>query len=433
MGFFDRLKHGWNAFFGKGPPSEQDLLRPQPIPQYDIIEVGGSSFIRPDRLYSTRGQERSLVSTIYNRIAVDVALVNIRHVRLDENNRYSDTIDSYLNECLSTEANKDQTGRQLIQDIVMSMFDEGCVAVVPVDTTEDPNVSGSYDIESLRVGKIVEWFPDYVKVELYNDRTGNKQTIPVPKSVAAIIENPFYAIMNQPNSTLQRLIKKFNLLDAIDAQTGSGKLNMIIQLPYVIKTEARREQAAKRREDIENQLAKSKYGIAYTDGTEKVTQLNRPADNNLMNQVQYLTSMLFSQLGLTESILNGTADEKTMLNYMNRTVVPILCAITEEFRRKFLTKTARTQGQTIMYFNEPFKLVTMADLAEAADKFTRNEIMSSNEIRQVVGLKPSKDPKADELRNKNLNESANSQKVVEKTPPASNNAANGNASENGTE
>ena len=267
MGFFDRLKHGWNAFFGKGPPSEQDLLRPQPIPQYDIIEVGGSSFIRPDRLYSTRGQERSLVSTIYNRIAVDVALVNIKHVRLDENDRYSETIDSYLNECLSTEANKDQTGRQLIQDIVMSMFDEGCVAVVPVDTTEDPNVSGSYDIESLRVGKIVEWFPDYVKVELYNDRTGNKQTIPVPKSVAAIIENPFYAIMNQPNSTLQRLIKKFNLLDAIDAQTGSGKLNMIIQLPYVIKTEARREQAAKRREDLENQLAKSKYGIAYTDGT----------------------------------------------------------------------------------------------------------------------------------------------------------------------
>lgn len=401
MGFLDRLKHGWNAFLGKGPPYDENAQ--YIIPRY--IDLGYSSTYRPDRIYPTRGQERSLVSTIYNRIAIDVANVDIRHVRLDDNNRFKEEIDSDLNERLKLEANKDQTSRQFIQDIVMSMFDEGCVAVVPVDTEASLDEGGTQKIYSMRVGKITQWYPDNVRVELYNDQKGIKQEVVVPKSGVAIIENPFYAIMNEPNSILQRLITKFNLLDVIDAQSGSGKLNMIIQLPYVIKTEARREQAAKRRQDIEDQLAKSQYGIAYTDGTEKVTQLNRPADNNLMAQIQYLTSMLFSQLGLTESILNGTADEKTMLNYMQRTVVPILCAITEEYRRKFLTKTARTQHQTIMFFNDPFKLVPISNLADIADKFTRNEIMSSNEIRQIVGLKPSEDPKADELRNKNLNES----------------------------
>lgn len=407
MGLLDKLKHGWNAFFGKGPPYDESK-------QYiisDYVNYGYSTSYRPDRIYSTKGQEKSLISTVYNRIAVDVAAVDIRHVRLDDNDRFSEEINSGLNNCLKIEANKDQTARQLIQDIVASMFDEGCVAVVPVDTSINPNIPGSIDIETLRVGKIIQWYPNHVRVELYNDIIGQKQEITVLKSRTAIIENPFYAIMNERNSILQRLITKFNLLDVIDAQTGSGKLNMIIQLPYVIKTDTRRDQAEKRRKDIEDQLATSKYGIAYTDGTEKITQLNRPAENNLMNQIQYLTSMLFSQLGLTEEILNGTADEKTMLNYMNRTVVPILRAIVEEFRRKFLTKTARTQGQTIMYFNEPFKLVTINNLAEAADKFTRNEIMSSNEFRQIMGLKPSSDPKADELRNKNLNKPAKEHSV----------------------
>lgn len=403
MGFLDRIKHGWNAFIGKGPPYKKDNLDDNySISQF--IDLGNSSSYKPDRVYSSRGQEKSLISTIYNRISIDVASVDIRQVRLDDNNRFSEEMDTPLNECLKIEANKDQTARQLIQDTVMSLFDEGCVAVVPIDTDVDPNRNNSFDIYSLRVGKILDWYPSHIKVELYDERVGKKKEVIISKSAAAIIENPFYSIMNERNSILQRLITKFNLLDVIDAQSGSGKLNMIIQLPYVIKTEARRDQAAKRRQDIEDQLAKSKYGIAYTDGTEKITQLNRPMENNLLAQVQYLTSMLFSQLGLTEAILNGTADEKTMLNYMNRTVVPILRAITEEFRRKFLTKTARTQKQTIMYFNDPFKFVTIADLAEAADKFTRNEIMSSNEIRQIVGLKPSNDPKADELRNKNLNE-----------------------------
>jgi len=429
MGFLDRLKHGWNAFLGKGPPYNEESQ--YIIPQY--IDLGHSSSYRPDRIYPTRGQERSLVSTIYNRIAVDVANVDIRHVYLDKNGRFKDEVDSDLNDRLKLEANKDQTSRQFIQDIVMSMFDEGCVAVVPVDTEYSLEDGNTQKIYSMRVGKITQWYPDSVRVELYNDRKGTKQEIVVPKSGVAIIENPFYAIMNEPNSILQRLITKFNLLDVIDAQSGSGKLNMIIQLPYVIKTEARREQAAKRRQDIEDQLAKSQYGIAYTDGTEKVTQLNRPADNNLMSQIQYLTSMLFSQLGLTESILNGTADEKTMLNYMQRTVVPILCAITEEYRRKFLTKTARTQGQTIMFFNDPFKLVPVSNLADVADKFTRNEIMTSNEMRQIVGLKPSQDPKADELRNKNLNEQtdennpqnpmAEEDNVVKQNPPATPNEA----------
>ncbi len=400
MGLLDRLSHAWNAFFGKGPP--YDLNKQFIIPRYE--NLGYSSTYRPDRVYSTRGQEKSLISTIYNRIAVDVANVDIRHVKLDDNGRFLEEVDSDLNNCLKIEANKDQTARELIRDIVISMFDEGCVAVVPIDTSFDPRETTSFNIETMRVGKILQWYPDNVQVEVYNDRIGQKQTITVPKKSTAIIENPFYSIMNEPNSVLQRLIRKFNLLDIVDAQNGSGKLNLIIQLPYVIKTEARQQQAAKRRDDIENQLAHSQYGIAYTDGTEKITQLNRPLENNLLSQIQYLTSMLYSQLGIEQSILNGTADEKTMLNYQNRTVVPILCAISEEFRRKFLTKTARSQKQTIMYFNDPFKLVQISNIAEIADKFTRNEIMTSNEIRQIVGMKPSKDPKADELRNKNLNQ-----------------------------
>lgn len=399
MGLLDRLSHAWNAFFGKGPPYNLENQFRQPV----FVDLGMSSTYRPDRVYFTRGQEKSLINTVYTRISVDVSSIDIRHVRLDDNGRFKEEIESDLNNCLKIESNKDQTARSFIQDVVMSMFDEGCVAVVPVDTDIDPAVSDSYKILTMRTGKIVQWYPDDVQVEVYNDIIGQKQLITVPKKETAIIENPFYSIMNEPNSIAQRLVRKFNLLDVVDAQSGSGKLNLIVQLPYVIKTDARRNQAEKRRDDIENQLAKSQYGIAYTDGTEKITQLNRPAENNLFNQVQYLTSMLFSQLGVTESILNGTADEKTMLNYYNRTVVPILNAISEEFRRKFLTKTARSQKQTIMYFNDPFKLVQISNIAEIADKFTRNEIMTSNEIRQIVGLRPSDDPKADELRNKNLN------------------------------
>ena len=403
MGLLDRLSHAWNAFFGKGPP--YDLTKPIITTRYE--NLGYSTTYRPDRPYFTRGQERSLITTIYNRIAVDVAAVDIRHVKVDDNGRFQEEVDDDLNECLKTSANKDQTAREFIRDVVISMFDEGCVAVVPVDTDIDPKVSTSFSIESMRVGKIVTWFPDKVEVELYNDRIGQKQTIIVPKKSTAIIENPFYAIMNEPNSVMQRLIRKFNLLDVVDAQNGSGKLNLIVQLPYVIKTPARQAQAAQRRADIEDQLGKSQYGIAYTDGTEKITQLNRPAENNLLEEVKYLTSMAYTQLCMTEAILNGTADEKTMLNYTHRIVVPILCAITEEFRRKFLTKTARSQKHTIMFFNDPFKLVPISSLADIADKFTRNEIMSSNEMRQVVGLKPSTDPKADELRNKNINQPGN--------------------------
>lgn len=400
MGLLDRLSHAWNAFFGKGPPF--DMTKPVIQPRY--LDLGYSTTYRPDRVYFTRGQEKTFVNTIINRIAVDAASLDVRHVKLDDQGRFNDYVKDDLDNCLTIEANKDQAARAFIQDIVMSMLDEGCVAVVPIDTDIDPKDSTSYKIETMRVGKILQWYPDNIQVECYNDRIGQRQTITVAKKTTAIIENPFYAIMNEPNSILQRLIKKLNLLDVIDAQSGSGKLNLIIQLPYVIKTATRQEQAAKRRDDIENQLAKSQYGIAYTDGTEKITQLNRPAENNLLSQVQYLTSMLFSQLGLTESILNGTADEKTMLNYQNRIIVPILCAITEEFRRKFLTKTARTQKQDIMYFVNPFRYVQASDMAEIGDKMTRNEIMTSNEIRQIVGLKPSTDPKADELRNKNLNQ-----------------------------
>ena len=389
MSIWDRLQHGWNAFMNNGP-----------ITQYR--DVGTSYSYRPDRPRLTRGNERSIVTSVYNRIALDGAAIDIIHARLDDNDRFIEEIDSGLNNCLTVEANIDQTGRALKQDIIMSMLDEGFIAIVPVDTTFNPNITGSYDILSMRVGKIVEWYPAHVKVRVYNERTGQKEDVVLPKKMVAIVENPLYAVINEPNSTMQRLVRKLNLLDVIDEQSGAGKLDLIIQLPYVIKTEQRRQQADKRRADIEQQLSGSKYGIAYTDGTERITQLNRPVDNNLMKQIEYLTSMLYSQLGITQSILDGTADDKTMLNYYNRTIEPIVSAIVDEMRRKFLTKTARTKKQSILFFRDPFKLVPVGELAEIADKFTRNEIMSSNEFRSIIGMKPSSDPKADELRNKNL-------------------------------
>lgn len=393
MSIWDRLQHGWNAFMNNGP-----------ITQYRDVGVGYS--YRPDRPRLTRGNERSIITSVFNRIALDGAAINIVHARLDDNDRFIETIDSGLNNCLSMEANIDQTGRAFKHDIIMSMLDEGVIAAVPVDTTFDPNITGSYDINTMRTGKILEWYPAHVKVRVYNERTGQKEDIVVPKKSTAIIENPLYAVINEPNSTMQRLIRKLNLLDVIDEQSGAGKLDLIIQLPYVVKTPQRRQQAEARRADIEQQLAGSKYGIAYTDGTEKITQLNRPVDNNLMKQIEYLTSMLYSQLGITQSILDGTADEKTMLNYYNRTIEPIVAAIVDEMRRKFLTKTARTKKQSILFFNDAFKLVPVGELAEIADKFTRNEIMTSNEFRSIIGMKPSSDPKADELRNKNLNPSS---------------------------
>lgn len=389
MSFGSRLKHAWNVFTGNIQINYRDL--------------GMSYSYRADRPRMSRGNERSIVTSVYNRIALDVAALNVQHVRLDKNGRFLSVIDDGLNNCLTLEANVDQTARSFIQDVVISMFDEGSVAIVPVDTTTDPNVSGSYDIQSLRVGQILDWYPQYIRARVYNEQTGRKEDIVVPKSAVAIVENPLYAVINEPNSTMQRLIRKLNLLDVIDEQSGSGKLDLIIQLPYVIKTEARRQQAENRRKDIENQLSGSKYGIAYTDGTEHITQLNRSVNNNLMSQIEYLTSMLYSQLGITQSILDGTADEKTMLNYNNRTIEPIISAIVDEMKRKFLTKTARSQRQSISFFRDPFKLVPVNDIAEIADKFTRNEIMTSNEIRQIIGMKPSNDPKADELRNKNLN------------------------------
>lgn len=389
--FTSRLKHAWNAFFNKDPT---DYYK----------NVGTSYTYRPDRPRLTRGNERSIVTSVYNRIALDASSVSIQHVRLDENNRFLSVIDSGLNSCLTVEANLDQTGRAFIQDIVMSMLDEGSVAIVPVDTTFNPEITGSYDILSMRTGQILEWYPSHVKVRVYNEKTGRKEDIVVPKSTVGIVENPLYAVINEPNSTMQRLIRKLNLLDVVDEQSSSGKLDLIIQLPYVIKTDARRQQAEKRRQDIADQLAGSKYGIAYTDGTERITQLNRPVENNLMKQIEYLTSMLYSQLGITQSILDGTADDKTMLNYYNRTIEPILSAIVDEMKRKFLTKTARSQLQSISFFRDPFKLVPVSDISEIADKFTRNEIMTSNEIRQIIGMKPSDDPKADELRNKNLSQ-----------------------------
>lgn len=393
MGIRDRLQHAWNAFVY----NDNTYVDPQ--------NLGGLSTFKPDRVHFSRGVERSIVTSVYNRLALDVSSIAIKHVRLDENGRFKEEVDSGLQNCLNVEANIDQTGRAFLQDVVMSMLDEGCVAIVPVDTTIDPAKSGSYEINTMRTGKILEWYPAHVRVRVYNDKRGIHEEIVLPKSAVAIIENPLYAVINEPNSTMQRLIRKLNLLDVVDEQTSSGKLDLIIQLPYVIKSEARRKQAEERRKDIEMQLSGSKYGIAYTDGTERITQLNRPAENNLMKQVEYLTSMLYSQLGLTQSIMDGSADDKTMLNYYNRTVEPILAAITDEIKRKFLTKTARSQKQTIMYFRDPFKLTPVLDLAEIADKFTRNEIMTSNEIRQIVGMKPADDPSADELRNKNLNQS----------------------------
>lgn len=392
IAFSSRLKHAWNAFTGRDP------TRYYP-------DVGMGYAYRPDRPRLSRGNERSIVTSVYNRIALDAAAISIQHVRLDENERFLEVIPSGLNSCLNLEANLDQTGRSFIQDIIMSMLDEGCVAIVPVDTDDDPDLTGSYKIETMRTGKILEWFPKHVRVRVYNDMTGQKEDIILPKSTVGIIENPLYAVINEPNSTMQRLIRKLNLLDAVDEQSSSGKLDLIIQLPYVIKTEARRQQAEKRRKDIENQLSGSKYGIAYTDGTEHITQLNRSVGNNLMSQIEYLTSMLYSQLGITQSILDGTADEKTMLNYYNRTIEPMISAIVDELKRKFLTKTARSQRQSIQFFRDPFKLVPVSELAEISDKLTRNEIATSNEVRQIIGWKPSKDPKADELRNSNINQS----------------------------
>lgn len=415
MSFGSRLKHAWNAFTGNIQMNYRDL--------------GMSYPYRADRPRMSRGNERSIVTSVYNRIALDVAALNVQHVRLDENGRFLSVIDDGLNNCLTLEANVDQTARSFIQDVVISMFDEGSVAIVPVDTTTDPNVSGSYDIQSLRVGQILDWYPQYIRTRVYNEQTGRKEDIVVPKSAVAIIENPLYAVINEPNSTMQRLIRKLNLLDVIDEQSGSGKLDLIIQLPYVIKTETRRQQAENRRKDIESQLSGSKYGIAYTDGTEHITQLNRSVNNNLMSQIEYLTSMLYSQLGITQSILDGTADEKTMLNYNNRTIEPIISAIVDEMKRKFLTKTARSQRQSISFFRDPFKLVPVNEIAEIADKFTRNEIMTSNEIRQVVGMKPSDDPRADELRNKNLSEPSGSDQQSEEAPITTDNSVEESASD----
>ena len=391
MEIFDRLQHAWNAFMNKDPT-------------YNYQGVGMGYSYRPDRPRLTRGNERSIINSIFNKIALDVASIDIVHCKLDEDNRYIETIDSGLNNCLTLEANIDQTGRAFIQDIVMSMLDEGSVAIVPVDTTLNPKDTNSYDIVSMRTGKILAWYPEHVRVQLYNEKTGKKEELILPKKTVGIIENPLYTVINEQNSTMQRLKRKLALLDMVDEQNSSGKLDLIIQLPYVVKSDARRQQAEKRRKDIEMQLVGSKYGIAYTDGTERITQLNRPIDNNLFTQVESLTSMLYSQLGITQSVLDGTADEKTMLNYYNRSIAPFVDAIVDELKRKFLSKTARTRRQSIQAFRDPFKLVPVNELAEIADKFTRNEILSSNEIRQIIGRKPSKDPKADQLVNSNISQ-----------------------------
>ena len=391
MGIKDRLQHAWNAFANKDPT-------------YGSYGGYGGYSYRPDRPRFSRGNERSIVTAVLNKISIDCAAINIEHVRLDDNNRFVEVMNTGLNKCLTLEANIDQTGRAFIQDAVMSLMDEGCIAIVPVETTLNPNISGGFDITNMRVGKVLEWYPDKVSIRVYNEKTGQKQDIVMPKNTVSIVENPLYAVMNEPNSTMQRLIRKLNILDAIDEQSGSGKLDLIIQLPYLVRSQQRKQQAEERRKAIEDQLSNSKYGVAYTDGTEHVTQLNRSVENNLMSQIEYLTSMLYSQLGITQSVMDGTADDKTMLNYYNRTIEPILSAIVDEMKRKFLTKTARSQKQSIVFFRDPFRLVPVSDLAEIADKMTRNEIMSSNEIRQIVGMKPSDDPKADELRNKNLSE-----------------------------
>ena len=401
-----RLKNAWNAF------RDGDSLKRS----YNYISYFNGSSYRPDRIRLSRGNERSIITSVFNRIALDIASIDFYHCQLDKDGRFESIKDTDLNNCLSLEANIDQSSRAFIQDVVMSMFDEGCVAIVPVDTSKNPNITDSYNILTMRTGKIITWFPNHVTVELYNDRTGNKEQITLPKKRVGIIENPLYAVMNEPNSTLQRLIRKLVLLDSVDEQSSSGKLDLIIQLPYVIKSQSRKDQAEQRRKDIENQLKGSKYGIAYTDGTEKITQLNRPVENNLMKQVEYLTSMLYSQLGITQTVLDGSADEKTMVNYYSRTIEPIATAISDEINRKFLTKTARSQKQKILYFRDPFKLVPVNEIAEIADKFTRNEILSSNEIRQVIGRKPSSDPKADQLINSNINQSSNlnTNNVIEK-------------------
>lgn len=388
MNIGSRLKHAWNAFLNRDPPGSR--------------YYGGGYSYRPDRMRFSRGSERTIINAIYNRIALDAASITINHVKLDENNRFDSIIDSGLNYCLNTEANADQTGRGLIQDIVMTFLEEGVAAVVPEKTNFDPRYSNSYEIYSMRVGVPVEWYPNHVRVRLFNELTGQKEEITFPKKMVALIENPFYAVMNAPNSTMQQLVRKLALLDVVDEQAGSGKLDMIIQLPYVIKSPARREQAEQRRADIEQQLSGSKYGIAYTDGTERIVQLNRSLENNILKSIEYLTNMVYSQLGVTQEILNGTADEKTMNNYMNRIIEPVVSAIADEFKRKFLTKTARTQGQSIMFFRDPFRLAPVSMIAEMADKFTRNEIMTPNEFRQVIGMKPSKDPKSDQLANRNI-------------------------------
>lgn len=388
MNIGSRLKHAWNAFLNRDPPGSR--------------YYGGGYSYRPDRMRFSRGSERTIINAIYNRIALDAASITINHVKLDENNRFDSIIDSGLNYCLNTEANADQTGRGLIQDIVMTFLEEGVAAVVPEKTNFDPRYSNSYEIYSMRVGVPVEWYPNHVRVRLFNELTGQKEEITFPKKMVALIENPFYAVMNAPNSTMQQLVRKLALLDVVDEQAGSGKLDMIIQLPYVIKSPARREQAEQRRAYIEQQLSGSKYGIAYTDGTERIVQLNRSLENNILKSIEYLTNMVYSQLGVTQEILNGTADEKTMNNYMNRIIEPVIAAIADEFKRKFLTKTARTQGQSIMFFRDPFRLAPVSMIAEMADKFTRNEIMTPNEFRQAIGMKPSKDPKSDQLANRNI-------------------------------
>ena len=393
MGFFDRLKYAWNAFMNKDPTLRVD----------DDVGYRFGYGSRPDRLRLTHGNERSIIASILNRMAVDCASISLEHVRLDDNGRYSETLNTGLNRCLTLSANRDQTARAFLQDVYMSMFDEGCIVIVPTDTDDDPLKSETFGIETLRVGKVVEWFPESVRIDVYNENTCNHEEIVLPKYSVSIVENPHYAIMNEFNSTLQRLIRKLNILDVIDEQSGSGKLDLIIQLPYPINTERRQRQAEERRRLIEKQLDETKYGIAYTDATEHITQLNRAVENNMMGQIEYLTNMLYSQLGITTAILDGTADEKTMLNYYNRTIEPVVGAVVEEMRRKFLSQSARTRGQSIKYFRDPFRLVPIEQIAEVADKFTRNEIMSSNEIRQLIGIKPVDNAKADELRNKNLN------------------------------
>lgn len=387
-----RLKHAWNAFNGRNHEA----------PETPVGSVATYGYHKPDRLRLRVSNERSIVSSVYTRISVDVSAQPIRHVRLDENKRYKEDIDSGLNYCLTMEPNLDQGPRAFIQDAVLTLFDKGTIAIVPIETSINPDVTGGFDIRNLRVGEITDWYPEHVRVNVYNEKLGKREDLVLGKRYVAIVENPLYSVMNEPNSTLQRLITKLNLLDQVDAQSSSGKLDLIIQLPYTIKSEARRQQAQQRREDIEFQLKGSQYGIAYADATEKITQLNRPAENNLLKQVEYLTELLYSQLGLTEEVMNGTADEKAMLNYMNRTIEPILDAIVQSMRRSFLTKTAQTQGQTIMVFTNPFRLVPINDMAEIADKFTRNEILTSNEVRQILGIKPANDPKADKLQNSNM-------------------------------